>query len=512
MRCEMERIPFDEAFAEIRSVLHGAPSTKAFSRLTRVLERMTLEDQQKIDPRYLEPVHAWPAQMRTLPCGWVSGALEGKEVPYLELCAHFIPDHEDDWKFFGTPHAEHIRSLSLYTHNSLYTDTSFELPEGFVSCFESLEALTLKFESHDDVFLTWLRELDCPKNLRECSLVHRSVLVGPCRSTLEWILQPSLEVLRLRGPCPWVILSEVVKEASTSLRELHVTLSNPITHDERLDMEEELVSDLLTSPSLASLERLSLDFEYKRFTGRFDDDMLHVLEEAPCAQTLTHVSLKQHNLTEGGVARLRELPALVHLDVSGNNFDPTQLEPPEQAQEIISAECVPEGERQVLGEQVWRSRLERLRSWEDHGDSDITAFFVGFAALASVMHALFIGLSTEHPLAWWVSPVVSLPLLAMKMSLWPAWTQIIDWLELDEGSVPAHERRAVERRAGWNFLSMAIIYLGLFGLAAYLCVPMGMAHPRYAWLEAIWWTLGPGLLVAVFVLLFALYEWWDLRG
>lgn len=508
-------LTFDEAFGEIRSVLHGAPSYTAFSRLTSVLERMEAPARERLDPRYLDPVRRWSTTMRVLPEHWMKRAIAGEDVPFLDLCAHVTLMDLAHLAFLETEHARHARTLTFHGANLRMGLDAF-MKGDRRHRLERIEVLHL-FEVTPEA-LSWLSSLEAVESLREFSVQDYERLHDVSwRQRLEWPLSlESLEILSLEGDPDLEQLQELLEASPAVLRELHVRWDLG-THSFvwACELDEDSLAMLLACPLLARLEQLSLNHEHKRFVGRIDDEMAHTVCEAPCAETLKRLSLKGHNLTEAGVATLRTLPALTHLDVSDNDFDPDALTNHEEVSvEVVHDDCVPEEERSALEEHMQHSTFERVGAWGEHVDEDITKVCAGLVVLASLLHTIFVGSLPSHPLPMWVPLVLGLLLFPLRLVSWPSLTHILDWSALDEGSLPRHERRQTSGRALRGFLSVCALYALYLSLAVYACVVLGYAHPDYAWLEAVWWTFGPGLLFCIFVATLFAREWIEprLRG
>jgi len=508
---------FDETFAEIRSIVHGAPSKDAFDGLTALLDKLGDEGVERLDPKYLDPVRKWPMEQRVFPWAWVERAVGGEPVAFADLCAYIEANHSDHLALLKSEHARHVRMLKLDCYGLQHELVPFGLDET-PSRLERLDALHLVMTTPST--LAWLSDQPFLAELRELTLSESHTYQNlTWHERLEWAMhRESLEVLRIDGDCDVNTLTALLSESTATLRELHVMLTPMYPELDSLDFEERSLRPLLSLPALASLEHLSLDCHGKRFTGRLRDSAIDILARAQCAETLAHVSLKQHNLTESGVAGLQNLPKLVRLDVSGNDFDPEALIPPEgreEPAEVVHEECIPEEERSVLEEHLHRSTWQRLRAWGDHVEVEATAFYIYIVLFAGFAHGVIIAFLSSHPLPWWAPMVVAIPLIPLRLASWPALTQVSNWFDFDAGRVPRHERRGVRLRALRGALLALALYAVYFGVAAYFCVTLGLASRQFAWFEAVWWTIGPlCVLVSILIALFIsdlMETWWGGR-
>jgi hypothetical protein len=503
---------FDELFGEVRSIVHGPPSADAFARLTEALDAMGPRAVARLDPGYLAPVTKWYPEWRELPTHWSSKAQRGEDVPFIAVCAHVSVDSPESVALLDGPHAHHFRALTVWWPGAGEALSAKLIDEAPLEA-DRMECLRLR--SIEEGASVALRASTCFDGLRAFHIdgnpalldvdIESGAIVDVWRDTLRWALgKESLEVLRLDGD---VDLGEVIQDlrgGQARLAELHIRAGGQVAFDEGQ------LAELLALPATANLTQLSVTYPNKRFAGRLGDADAETLASAPCAATLERVALTHHGLTGEGVSTLRRLPRLTHLDVTGNDFDPSELEDPsdeETPAEVVTNDCVPEEQRSHLNATTKHTLLQRAWSWRAHIDGEFAGVYVAPVLVSALLHALLIGFVEGHPLWWWVPFAMVPPLFALRWFSWLQLTHVLDWIDLDEGAHPRHEVRQVERRAATSALVILTLHGGLFAIAAKLCVWGAWATPSTGWLEAVWWSAGPLLTLAAFVLALYAYTW-----
>ncbi len=507
---------FEELFGEVRSIVHGAPDDDAYAHLLDVLDAMGREGVERLDPGYLAPVKKWDPRLRELPTHWKAKALRGEVVPFIDVCAHVGVAGPEDVALIDGALAHHFRSLTVWwstAGEALSAKFRDEAPMEL----EQVECLRLR--SLGEGASVALRASDCFDGLRVFHMdgnpsvldvdMEDGAIVDVWRAALQWALEKeSLEVLCLDGD---VDLGEVIRDLRTGkarLSELHIRAAS------RVEVDEGQLAELLALPATANLTQLSMTYPDKRFSGRLGDDDAEALASAPCAGTLERVALTRHGLTGTGVATLRRLPNLRHLNVTDNDFDPAELEEqPEQETptEVVTKDCVPEEKRTRLNAATRQTFLQRVRWWRAHIAYDLALMYVAPVLVSALLHALLIGFAEDHPLWWWVPFAMVPPLFALRWFSWLQLTHVIDWIAMDEGGHPRHEVRQLERRAGVSALIVLALHGGLFAIAARLCVWGDWATPSTGWPEAVWWSAGPLITLAFVVALLYASTWYSER-
>lgn len=491
----------NEAFGEVRSIVHGPAGAEAFERLTAVLDTLTEEGARMFPHGYLDPVRAWSALARVAPESWLEDLRAERRPAFWELCASLTltPDLQD---LLDHPALENIQALRLPMNR--YGEPTDAL-------YERLCEPTALGELTEIALPSFQRE-STRAFLERCQELRRIHITTPIRVNLstaageavpgdeittEWLLdhlgrgKVEALTLTLSGSLGGTSFLEGVA-SGVRLRELHVEDLPSWARVRQGDL-----SKLLEMPLLSELEALSINAKQKVFRGRLKDELLDELLLSPSAGTLKHLSLRGHQLTEAGVATLSALPKLRALDVRDNDPSPGNLRQTAAARparlKVDAAGSAPEAERAVLRQAEHLEDDWRRYSRDTVVHVEYLALWVAVTFIVQFIWSLTDATPGIHMPFW--SPALIPLLYGLHHQGIRTTLDVVDLRAMrSSGTYPGHEIRQAARLVARRAWRTGGLYLGATAasLAAFAYGGWSTGGAR-ALGEGLFLIFGPGV-------------------